>query len=230
MRIAPPRPVVWTALALLWLGGVAAPRWAGAESAAPATTVSPAVAPEQAARAIATVESLHVGLLEVMKQADTLGFAGRERLLAEVVPGHFDVVYMARKALGRYWARSEEAARARYLETFERFMIANYAGRFDGWSGQRFQVEEVSPADRGTLLVRSLLVDPGGDDVELTYRLRPLPEGDWKAIDVFLDGTVSELALRYSEFVSILKREDLDALISALDERILALAAGDGAG
>jgi hypothetical protein len=43
---------------------------------------------------------------------------------------------------------------------------------------------------------------------------------------VYLDGTVSELALRRSEFSGIVKREDFDALIAAIDARVAALAAG----
>ena len=195
-----------------------------ASPAALAQESEPEVPAETSNGAVAAIEALHVDLLEVMKQADTLGYAGREAKLARVIPRHFDVQFMARKSLGRYWAQADEAGRARYLETFERFMVANYAGRFDGWSGQSFVVEGEAPAGRGTVLVQTLLIDPGDDDVELKYRLRPV-DGEWKIIDVFLDGTVSELALRYSEFVSIVKRDDLDALITALDERIAKLAA-----
>jgi phospholipid transport system substrate-binding protein len=52
------------------------------------------------------------------------------------------------------------------------------------------------------------------------------PSG-WKIIDVYLDGTVSELALRRSEFSGIVKRENFDALIAALDAKIAKLAAGN---
>ncbi|MGI9590292.1 MAG: ABC transporter substrate-binding protein [Myxococcota bacterium] len=190
----------------------------------PAEKTAPVAKAEAPSSARQVIDALHVDLLEVMKAADELGYSGREEKLATVVPQHFDVDFMARKSLGRYWAQSDEVGRARYLETFERFMVANYAGRFDGWSGQSFVIEGEEPAGRGTVLVQSRLINPADDDVELKYRLRPVNE-TWKVIDVFLDGTVSELALRYSEFVGIVKREDLDALITAIDERIAKLAA-----
>ena len=76
-----------------------------------------------------------------------------------------------------------------------------------------------------TTIVKSTLIDPGGEDVELNYRMRQV-NGDWRIIDVYLDGTVSELALRRSEFVSIVKRENLEALLAALDQKIAKLAAG----
>lgn len=200
---------------------------APAQEAAPAAIAQgaePAASPEPANGAVASIDALHADLLGVMKEAEELGYAGREEKLATIVPRYFDVEFMARKSLGRYWAQADDAGRARYLETFERFMVANYAGRFDGWSGQSFVVEGEEEAGHGTVLVQSRLIDPKDDDVELKYRMRPV-DGGWKVIDVFLDGTVSELALRYSEFVSIVKRDDLDALITALDERIAKLAA-----
>jgi phospholipid transport system substrate-binding protein len=59
--------------------------------------------------------------------------------------------------------------------------------------------------------------------VKLDYRLRAA-DGDWKIVDVYLNGTVSELALRRSEYSSLIKREGLEALLAALDEHIDSLA------
>ena len=45
-------------------------------------------------------------------------------------------------------------------------------------------------------------------------------DGEWKIIDVYLNGTVSELALRRSEYSSLIQREGLDSLIVALNQKI----------
>jgi phospholipid transport system substrate-binding protein len=104
-------------------------------------------------------------------------------------------------------------------------MVANYAGQFDGYSGQSFETLGEEPARMDTVLVKSRLIDPTDENIELNYRMRQV-DGKWKIIDVYLDGTVSELALRRSEFSGIVKRKDFDALIAAIDERIAKLAAG----
>ena len=98
-------------------------------------------------------------------------------------------------------------------------MIANYAGNFDGYSGQTFETLGEEESTHGTMLVRSRLVDPDGETTQLNYRLRPV-DGEWKIIDVYLNGTVSELALRRSEYSSLIKREGFDSLIVALNEKI----------
>ncbi|MGH0033212.1 MAG: ABC transporter substrate-binding protein [Myxococcota bacterium] len=172
-----------------------------------------------------TVDGLHEVLIDVMKNADTLGYEGRTRKLEPAIPEYYDVAFMAEKSVGRHWRKATEQERERFLATFLRFMVANYAGQFDGYSGQHFETLSEEPARLDTVLVKSVLVNPEGDDVELNYRMRQV-DGRWKVIDVYLDGTVSELALRRSEFSGIVKREDFDALIAAIDERIEKLASG----
>jgi phospholipid transport system substrate-binding protein len=163
-----------------------------------------------------------------MKHATELGYEGRAGKLAPLIPEYFDVSFMARKSVGRYWKEASEEDQRRFLETFTRFMVANYAGQFDGYSGQTFETLGAEPARMETVVVKSVLVDPKGDNVELNYRMREL-NGVWKIVDIYLDGTVSELALRRSEFSSIVKRENFDGLIAAIDAKIVKLASGSDA-
>ena len=41
----------------------------------------------------------------------------------------------------------------------------------------------------------------------------------WQVVDVYLTGTISELATRRSEFAAILKNEGIDGLIAALNRK-----------
>ena len=129
---------------------------------------------------------------------------------------------MAQKSVGRHWKTATDEERAQLLAAVTRFMIANYAGRFDGYSGQQFETVGKEPSLRGTVLVESRLLDTGSKPVKLNYRLRPV--GDhWKIIDIYLNGTVSELALRRSEYCALIQREGFQALLVALDEKIAGL-------
>ena len=203
---------------------------AGAEPAAPTEPAAASATPASPASAVSdgaveSIEGLHAALLDVMKNAQSLGYEGRAAKLTPVIPSHFDVSFMAEKSVGLYWKRATEPERQRYLEAFLRFMVANYAGQFDGYTGQSFETLGVDPARMDTKIVRTKLIDPGDEDVELNYRMHQV-DGGWKIIDVYLDGTVSELALRRSEFSGIVKRENFDALIAALDAKIAKLSAG----
>src|SRR5262245_19742913 len=182
-------------------------------------SVSGAEAPAAASAPVEVVEKLHTALLGVMKDAEKLGYQGRYDRLAPVLKETYDTAFMAEKSVGRHWKDATPADQEKLVDTFSRFMIANYAGRFDGYSGQSFQTAGEEPSAQGTVLVRTRLVEPQGEGVQLNYRLHPT-DGTWKIIDVYLNGTVSELALRRSEYASLIQREGWNGVIAALDQRI----------
>jgi phospholipid transport system substrate-binding protein len=113
-------------------------------AAARAEAIAPTSAPIQ------VVEKLHAALLGVMKDADKLGYEGRFERLAPVLKETYDTPFMAEKSVGRHWKQATPAEQAELVETFSRFMIANYAGRFDGYSGQSFQTMGEEPSAQGT--------------------------------------------------------------------------------
>jgi phospholipid transport system substrate-binding protein len=56
--------------------------------------------------------------------------------------------------------------------------------------------------------------------------MRQDSDGSWKAIDVYLSGTVSELAARRSEFAAVLQSQGADGLVQLIEQRTAALRAG----
>jgi phospholipid transport system substrate-binding protein len=44
--------------------------------------------------------------------------------------------------------------------------------------------------------------------------------GLWQIADVYLDGTISQLATQRSEFYSILRRDGVDGLLIALNRKV----------
>jgi phospholipid transport system substrate-binding protein len=195
-------------------------------STARAADAVPPAAPAADASPRAVIDSLHASLISVMREAKQLGYSGRYGRLAPVLANHFDTPWMAEKSIGREWTKLGSPDRNRLVDAFRRFTTANYAGRFDGFGGERFETLRDEPSLQSTTLVYSRLLQSNGEVTELNYRLRQI-EGQWRIIDVYLNGTVSELALRRSEYSSIIKRDGLDALIQALEGKIAKLKAGD---
>ena len=131
----------------------------------------------------------------------------------------FDLAFMAQKAVGRNWKKFTTQEQAHWLSSFENVTAANYAGRFNGYTGEEFQTSGEEASLQGTRLVYTTLIIPEDDDVRLDYRLRTV-DGEWKIIDIYLDGTVSELAMRRSQYSALIRREGLDALIAALETKM----------
>ena len=195
-----------------------------------ASTPAPATGETAGDSPTALVESLHETLVGVMKEADALGYQGRYQRLAPVLESTFDLDFMGSKALGRHWKDLEPAEHQRWLEAFHRFTIANYAARFDGYSGQTFKIMGEEDASHATIVVRTEIFSPDRDNdmTRLNYRLRKTPEG-WRVIDVYLNGSVSELALRRAEFSTAFERNGFDQVLSSLESKIEDLSAGRGA-
>lgn len=198
----------WT-LALLGLASLS--QADAAPSQAPA---APSQAPA-ASGAVPAIESLQDQFIEVMRSADSIGYDGRYRRLQTIVTDSFDLPFMAEKAVGRHWKKLSAEEQQRWLSSFHAMTAATYASRFEGFSGQHFEVLGEELAKRDTVVVRARLVDPGGEDVQLNYRMRHR-DGRWLVIDVYLNGTVSELAMRRSEYSSVLKRDGFEKLIETI--------------
>ena len=171
------------------------------------------------------IEKLHDGMIDVMRTASSASFEARAERLAPLLDSSFDLDFMARKSLGRSFDALGEGDQKSWIALFRRFMVANYAGRSTSYSGQSFATLGEDPAAQDTVLVRTRLVDPGRENMDLGYRLRQ-NGGSWEIIDVYLNGTVSELALRRSDFTAILDRDGFPALVASVEAKIADLQAG----
>ena len=55
--------------------------------------------------------------------------------------------------------------------------------------------------------------------------MRPV-KGRWRIVDVLLDGSISELAMRRSEYRRVLKKNGVDGLIQTLNSKAAQLVNG----
>ena len=164
------------------------------------------------------VSQFHGTLLSVMKDAATLGFQGRFAKLEPAIDRTFDLPLMTRVVVGMRWSDWTAEQRDQVTRAFRRFVVSTYARRFDGYSGEGFEQIDAKTAPGGAL-VQTELTRPADTPVKLTYRLREEDDGQYKVIDVFLTGTISELATRRSEFGAILQHDGYQGLIKALDAK-----------
>ncbi len=164
-----------------------------------------------------TVQGLYDALLGTMKNGRTLGQSGRFTQLEPVIRRTFDIPAMARLSVGPSWASLTEAQRQQVTESFGRYISAIYADRFDSYAGQKLQVTGEQPNAAG-VMVRSQIVKANGEPVKVDYMMRRNGEG-WLISDIYLDGAISEVATRRSEFSAILKTGGVDGLIAVLNRK-----------
>lgn len=185
-------------------------------------------APGKAAPAgpTATIRALYDTLIGVMKQAKRLTFDQRYQRLEPAITRTFNLALMTRIAVGPDWRQLSAAQQHRLVDSFTRYTISTYASRFDGYSGERFEVDPHTLPNPNGVIVATRLIPPDDSPVTLNYLMRQEGHGAWQAIDVYLSGTISELASRRSEFMSVLHREGADGLVRMLNKRVAALRTG----
>jgi phospholipid transport system substrate-binding protein len=175
--------------------------------------------------AASRVNSFYDALLGTMKEADQLGVKGRYDKLAPVLAKTYDLPLMSKIAVGQSWEGLSDQQRQGIINAFARMTTATYASRFDGFSGERFEVLETANQPNGDKLVKTRIIQSDGKPVVLNYLMRKTG-AEWKIIDVYLNGTISELASRRAEFGAILKSAGPDALVSSLAKKSDKLLAG----
>jgi phospholipid transport system substrate-binding protein len=164
-----------------------------------------------------TVRGLYDALLSTMKSGRTLGQSGRFAQLAPVIRRSFDIASMARLSVGQLWAGLNEAQRQQVGESYGRYIAAIYADRFDSYAGQKLEVTDEHPGPSGTM-VKSRIIKANGEPVKVDYMMRRSGES-WLISDIYLDGAISEVATRRSEFSAIIRADGIDGLIAALNRK-----------
>jgi phospholipid transport system substrate-binding protein len=170
------------------------------------------------------IESYYQQLLPTIKQAGNLSVRERDRRFTPAITSVFDLGAMARLAVGPSWSSFSPSQQAAVREAYAEFVIADYASQIRDYSGESFVVEpETTQESRGGgEIVKTKLVQGGGRTVAINYLVR-----GGRVIDVYLNGTVSDLALRRDEFASILAGGGgADALVKRLRERTQTLLGG----
>jgi phospholipid transport system substrate-binding protein len=170
------------------------------------------------------IENYYQQLMPTLRQAGQLTVRERDRRFTPAITSAFDIGTMARLATGPAWSSFSGAQQAAVREAFARFLVADYASAVTNYSGQSFVVDpQTSQESRGGgELVRTQLLQPGGRTVQINYLVR-----GGRVIDVYLNGTVSDLATRRDEFASILAGGGgADALVKKLRERTESLLGG----
>jgi phospholipid transport system substrate-binding protein len=164
--------------------------------------------------AVTKVQQFQDTLLAVMKQntdAET-----RFKKLAPKVDATFDLAAMTKFAVGPAWDSMSKDDQKSLIEAFRRMTIASYAHNFAKYSGEKFSVEPTVEERDADHLVHGEIVPADDKPVKLIYRMRS-SGGKWKVIDVLLNGYVSELATRRSDFASTVQ-EGAPALVKKIDE------------
>lgn len=177
---------------------------------------SSAVAEEVSARQV--VEEFQNQLLGVMRQGKELGFQGRYDKLDVAVKKSHDLPKIARIVVGKQWEELAPEQQSKLESVFSKLSVSAYAHNFKDYSGESFSFASEEETGRGGVVIHTNLHIPGEKDVKFDYMMKKKDDG-WQIINIIADG-VSDLALKRSDYTSVLSRDGFDALIAKITEKI----------
>jgi len=165
--------------------------------------------------AVTTVQGFYGTLLDSMKGGKALGVQGRYNKLKPAVEQAFDLGTMIKYAVGPGWDTASPADQKSLTDAFERMTIAQYAGNFDSFDGEKFVVDPTVTVRGTDHYVSSKLVTKD-QTVVFIYRVRQFGSR-WKIIDVLLEGSISQLSVYRSDYAATIKAGGAAALVKKID-------------
>jgi phospholipid transport system substrate-binding protein len=200
-----------------------------ATSISPASTSSRAVALAAAllvagalsVRAAQTPSEVVTGTSEaviaVLKQQG-LSKTEKRTKIEDIVLRSMDFDTLAKLTMARNWSKLTPAQQQQFLEEFRRHLSATYGRRIDDYRNETVTVLGTREESRGDQTVKTRINRGGGTaDVLVDYRLRQT-DGQWKIIDVVIEG-VSLVSNFRSQFQELMAHGGAEHLLAALKQK-----------
>jgi phospholipid transport system substrate-binding protein len=177
----------------------------------------------------APVQAINTGLLIIMRAGRSMSFAGRLSVFRTVVDATFDLPLILRSSVGAArWAMISPEQQAELLEVFTQFTVASYVANFDAFNGESFVIAPELRHVGKDVVVQTRIVSPAGENARLDYVMRE-NAGQWRVVDILLDGSISRVAVTRSDFRALLAGNDASGLIKSLRDKVAGFAAGSPA-
>lgn len=140
-------------------------------------------------------------------------------LIHELVIPHFDFTSIAKWVLGSNWRSATEQQRADFTLQFRTLLVRTYAKALLEYSDEEIRfLSSVNSPESNVVMVKTEVDSPGGGaPTPINYRMH-ISGGEWKVIDVSVDG-VSLISTYRGSFASEISKSGLDNLIAKLVDR-----------
>ena len=159
-----------------------------------------------------TIDLLHNTLKKIVSSS----FDTKE--VEKVISDTYNTKRMLTLIIGEVWKNSEITDQATLKEVFEEYIAKNYILRFKDIKSLEFGKIEISQAVKNYRIAKTKLIINSKDIVALNYLLDQT-NNSWKIFDVLIDGSISEIATKKSEFINFTNQGNLKPLVEALREK-----------
>ena len=143
--------------------------------------------------------------------------AARLEAMDALIRSAFDIDFISRAVLGRYWRTLDPEERGRFRKLFPEFVVSVYLPHIARYSRDHLRVVGAQVRGKRDVVVQSEVRTDRGEWIEADWRLRS-DEGNIRIIDLTVAG-VSLLLVQRQEFEAVIRRSGFASLIEQLRER-----------
>ena len=155
-------------------------------------------------------------LVAVMRRSSSTSVKQRYDMLSPAVENSFHLPLMSKIIVGNYWNHMSQNERLELKSAFHRMSVSTLATLFNTYNGERFIYLKTKAGPSRTKLVYSHLLKSDTQKISIIY-VTYKSKGGWRIIDVIVDGGISELKIRQSEYHRILQTKGIGKLIKLLN-------------
>ena len=167
-------------------------------------------------------------VIAVLKQPG-LSKADKRTKIEDIVLRSVDFDTLSKLTMARNWSKLTPAQQEQFRQEFRRHLSATYGRRIDDYRNETVTVLGTREESRGDQTVKTRINRGGGTaDVLVDYRVRQT-DGQWKIIDVVIEG-VSLVANFRSQFQELMAQGGAEKLLAALREKTAVEEQKDAAG
>ena len=165
-------------------------------------------------KVLACVNELHENLIKI---SDKTINSDNLAMIDDVVKNSYDLEKMGKIIIGVDWKQMNKKTQKEFVNVFKRFISVNYFRRFNKINELHFEHQTVTNIEDKFKLARVILT-ADNEKLKIDYLLGFKNE-KWKIFDVLLDGSISEVATKKSDFKKIIKEEGVSGLVKNLSIR-----------
>ena len=162
------------------------------------------------------------GLNQALMQAEKDGskpFQARYDALAPAVDRAFNLQQILQTGVGLRWTAVPADQKQQLLKVFRAYTITSYASDFSSDSGDKIEVLPETRSLGADKVIETQIQPKSGEPTRIDYVMRQGPSG-WQAVDVLLQGTISQAAVQRSDFRSQLEGGGAQKLIASLQANV----------
>jgi len=163
------------------------------------------------------VDALASQVIAVLKDGQLSSDQKRDRI-QQIAYTAIDFPTLSKLVLARNYSKFSPPQLAQFEDEFKQHLSMTYGRNVDSYRNEKVDILGERPETRGDVTVQTKILRGGGSqDIAVDYRLRQ-PDGQWKIIDVIIEG-VSLVSNFRSQFQDIVAQGGPDKLLALLKEK-----------